>query len=132
MAAIYLYSGIDVTVETVMPSSQSTKGMPLTVSDMILVLIFVFIHIFVIGLVIELTRGKRIAEYDCESGLPRDIDRLLYHEEAAALLTNPISNEPSPAYVETGLDEPPTYRDVVGTNLALFVVETDDEQDGTW
>ena len=132
MAVIYLYSGIDVTVETVMSSSKSTKGMPFTVPDIILVQIFVFIHVFVIGFVIELMRGKRMVEYDCEFGLPTDIDYLLCHEEAAALLANPVSNEPLPAYVEAVLDELPTYRDVVGTNLALFVVETDDEQDDTW
>ena len=119
-----------------MSPSESTKGVPLTAFDTILVLMFVFVHVFVIGLVIELTRGKQTVEYDCELGwVHTNVDGPLCHEEAAALLAIPVGDDSSLAHAETVSDEPPAYCDVVGIDLTVFVVETDDtddEEDGTW
>ncbi|EFQ90239.1 hypothetical protein CFE70_008832 [Pyrenophora teres f. teres 0-1] len=131
VAVTFLNSGLNSTVKTVMSALESMEFLPTTPLDTALVLILVFIHAFIIGSVIALTRWMRTAEHDCEFGLPTVIDRLLYHEEATALLAVPVDDDPSPAYMDTNSDEPPAYSDIVGIDLAVFVVETDDEEDDT-
>ncbi|KAI2477616.1 hypothetical protein Ptr902_10778 [Pyrenophora tritici-repentis] len=123
-AVTVLNSGFNSTAETTMSNSNSMVFFPTTPFDIALVVIFVFVHISIIRLA---------NEHDYEFGVHIAIDHSLYYEGTIALLDEYLpaySDDSPPAYTETP-DEPPAYSDVIGIDVAVFAVETEDDEDGT-